>query len=103
MIRRPPRSTLFPYTTLFRSLRLYQYPSLSPPRGPSCFTQPHMEVSRSGPFVSAVGQASVRNCAASSARRTRAQILDDHAVIFSVPHVNEVQSQVEQVERESRF
>src|SRR2546422_2378587 len=24
MIRRPPRSTLFPYTTLFRSLRLYE-------------------------------------------------------------------------------
>src|SRR2546430_8920003 len=24
MIRRPPRSTLFPYTTLFRSLRLRQ-------------------------------------------------------------------------------
>src|SRR5258708_25033000 len=24
MIRRPPRSTLFPYTTLFRSLRLEQ-------------------------------------------------------------------------------
>src|SRR5256885_16607431 len=24
MIRRPPRSTLFPYTTLFRSLRLYR-------------------------------------------------------------------------------
>src|SRR3712207_7945850 len=24
MIRRPPRSTLFPYTTLFRSLRQYQ-------------------------------------------------------------------------------
>src|SRR2546425_10730079 len=23
MIRRPPRSTLFPYTTLFRSLRIY--------------------------------------------------------------------------------
>src|SRR3989442_11574174 len=72
------------------------------PRGPSCFTQPHIEVSRSGPFVSAVGQASVRNCAASSARRTRAQILDDHAVTFSVPHVNEVQPQVEQVERDER-
>src|SRR3712207_8983426 len=31
MIRRPPRSTLFPYTTLFRSLRPYgreQYSSL---------------------------------------------------------------------------
>src|SRR3989442_9296458 len=26
MIRRPPRSTLFPYTTLFRSLRLYVLP-----------------------------------------------------------------------------
>src|SRR3712207_9595972 len=24
MIRRPPRSTLFPYTTLFRSLRSYE-------------------------------------------------------------------------------
>src|SRR5436305_9314964 len=26
MIRRPPRSTLFPYTTLFRSTRLAPYP-----------------------------------------------------------------------------
>src|SRR3712207_8442806 len=25
MIRRPPRSTLFPYTTLFRSLRSFYY------------------------------------------------------------------------------
>src|SRR5258708_38640664 len=24
MIRRPPRSTLFPYTTLFRSMKIYQ-------------------------------------------------------------------------------
>src|SRR5260370_19918212 len=30
MIRRPPRSTLFPYTTLFRSLR---FGRLSQPRG----------------------------------------------------------------------
>src|SRR5256885_3899309 len=28
MIRRPPRSTLFPYTTLFRSLRADQVPHL---------------------------------------------------------------------------
>src|SRR3712207_8976183 len=27
MIRRPPRSTLFPYTTLFRSLAYYEHPS----------------------------------------------------------------------------
>src|SRR5260370_35965465 len=26
MIRRPPRSTLFPYTTLFRSLYIYLHP-----------------------------------------------------------------------------
>src|SRR5439155_23136166 len=28
MIRRPPRSTLFPYTTLFRSQRRYYFPVL---------------------------------------------------------------------------
>src|SRR2546427_7952669 len=34
MIRRPPRSTLFPYTTLFRSpLRGARLPRLSPDRG----------------------------------------------------------------------
>src|SRR2546422_3919416 len=29
MIRRPPRSTLFPYTTLFRSLRAFPDPAIS--------------------------------------------------------------------------
>src|SRR5256885_10275710 len=33
MIRRPPRSTLFPYTTLFRSLRWGTHRS---PRAPAC-------------------------------------------------------------------
>src|SRR2546429_5691239 len=34
MIRRPPRSTLFPYTTLFRSVSLYDSPSgVGEPRG----------------------------------------------------------------------
>src|SRR2546430_4034978 len=36
MIRRPPRSTLFPYTTLFRSLQMSpanQILILAPPRG----------------------------------------------------------------------
>src|SRR5256885_7218906 len=32
MIRRPPRSTLFPYTTLFRSLNLRKGTSTSRPR-----------------------------------------------------------------------
>src|SRR5438067_6357241 len=35
MIRRPPRSTLFPYTTLFRSLSLpRQYPARGLPQTP---------------------------------------------------------------------
>src|SRR5260370_16104218 len=37
MIRRPPRSTLFPYTTLFRSQRApgrFEPPAMAP--GPSC-------------------------------------------------------------------
>src|SRR5256885_5152167 len=34
MIRRPPRSTLFPYTTLFRSCRNSSPPKLRPP--PAC-------------------------------------------------------------------
>src|SRR3712207_7380728 len=34
MIRRPPRSTLFPYTTLFRSVSpLLRYAADHPPRG----------------------------------------------------------------------
>src|SRR5690349_24204925 len=33
MIRRPPRSTLFPYTTLFRSCRTRRRPSGRPGRG----------------------------------------------------------------------
>src|SRR3989442_7737548 len=33
MIRRPPRSTLFPYTTLFRSRRLRQHSQEPHPKG----------------------------------------------------------------------
>src|SRR5260221_9797490 len=32
MIRRPPRSTLFPYTTLFRSILLHEGPEVTPER-----------------------------------------------------------------------
>src|SRR5947209_12828705 len=32
MIRRPPRSTLFPYTTLFRSIRDQQFPNADLPK-----------------------------------------------------------------------
>src|SRR5260370_32246929 len=37
MIRRPPRSTLFPYTTLFRSLLLYLIGPKPAPRTCRCF------------------------------------------------------------------
>src|SRR5256885_12097746 len=35
MIRRPPRSTLFPYTTLFRSERVAVAARAAPARGPA--------------------------------------------------------------------
>src|SRR5947199_8132668 len=35
MLRRPPRSTLFPYTTLFRSLSTHESPFRSPVRASS--------------------------------------------------------------------
>src|SRR2546422_2142274 len=38
MIRRPPRSTLFPYTTLFRSVGSCRPISISPPRATDCVT-----------------------------------------------------------------
>src|SRR2546430_10852240 len=37
MIRRPPRSTLFPYTTLFRSMKHIQEGGRTPPPYPSIF------------------------------------------------------------------
>src|SRR5256884_9640499 len=36
MIRRPPRSTLFPYTTLFRSLWYFSGPAVVEPAGAIC-------------------------------------------------------------------
>src|SRR2546430_12563243 len=59
MIRRPPRSTLFPYTTLFRSpirlsgsllplvLRLSQLHHTSLPKAPSSFPSIRCRLSRS--------------------------------------------------------
>src|SRR5256885_9157504 len=39
MIRRPPRSTLFPYTTLFRSLYLLCHGGLHAEKGPRLYLQ----------------------------------------------------------------
>src|SRR3712207_8378914 len=44
MIRRPPRSTLFPYTTLFRSWRAVGSRRHSPEAGVAAMFGPHMGV-----------------------------------------------------------
>src|SRR5437016_10687550 len=41
MIRRPPRSTLFPYTTLFRSLRAWMHRPRTARSAPSCRSRCH--------------------------------------------------------------
>src|SRR5260370_25695194 len=52
MIRRPPRSTLFPYTTLFRSVRARRGPparraeSIRDGRGPPARRAPHAPCAR---------------------------------------------------------
>src|SRR2546427_9418065 len=43
MIRRPPRSTLFPYTTLFRSLNLRTWTYLQPPVHLNVFSRKALE------------------------------------------------------------
>src|SRR5687768_18024961 len=45
MLRRPPRSTLFPYTTLFRSVRQRV------PRSAALFAQPCLAVDRPVPIA----------------------------------------------------
>src|SRR2546429_1720886 len=51
MIRRPPRSTLFPYTTLFRSMEFdptdsYKEKYLSPPIGDGWFTFESFDINK---------------------------------------------------------
>src|SRR2546428_4942447 len=48
MIRRPPRSTLFPYTTLFRSHANAQYPVALPDGGADDTRQRHQGVGMCG-------------------------------------------------------
>src|SRR3712207_8614479 len=56
MIRRPPRSTLFPYTTLFRS-RPGETFSLNDHTGPRTTAQGYVEagVIQNGEFATAIG------------------------------------------------
>src|SRR3712207_7725426 len=77
MIRRPPRSTLFPYTTLFRSRR--RRGVVHPRAGPA---------GRAAPQLGGPGPAA-------PARRGGAAVRRDHAllaVVRSEEHTSELQS-----------
>src|SRR3712207_7237966 len=54
MIRRPPRSTLFPYTTLFRSLVQRRLGDVDEPRLHQSPQEPEQEGQQQGPDVGAV-------------------------------------------------
>src|SRR3712207_9276186 len=50
MIRRPPRSTLFPYTTLFRSPTPGTYQERGSPESKDCWNQSlHLDITASDP------------------------------------------------------
>src|SRR3712207_8946245 len=81
MIRRPPRSTLFPYTTLFRSQdrrpeRLSNFPSISQP--------PSSELWTSTLSVSSPGGSHYANCLSLSIKQ--------HIGSRSEEHTSELQS-----------
>src|SRR2546429_5431048 len=87
MIRRPPRSTLFPYTTLFRSHRSCPHAS----RGIGHETRPlHLE--------SASREHSVRSLTLASSHRDRALVgrgrSDIQPVVRSEEHTSELQSRL---------
>src|SRR2546422_8606426 len=48
MIRRPPRSTLFPYTTLFRSIDVFRRNSIAPHVVQEAPLNPAQELNRAG-------------------------------------------------------
>src|SRR2546427_6420431 len=75
MIRRPPRSTLFPYTTLFRSARERMMPRAIPQH--ACLAQPR-----------------ARRDNRRVAFRTRSAGVQHHKILFrSEEHTSELQSQ----------
>src|SRR3712207_7624441 len=73
MIRRPPRSTLVPYTTLFRSLQLHQ---LTPKNSRAARTPSHSAATSSGVLYTAkvartVAATPKRRCSGQDRKSTR--------------------------------
>src|SRR3712207_8385805 len=77
MIRRPPRSTLFPYTTLFRSPRM---------KFGGCFAAANV-ATRFTNVIGPRGVWSVNDC-----RVTRQPVLSSCCVMRSEEHTSELQS-----------
>src|SRR3712207_7950265 len=77
MIRRPPRSTLFPYTTLFRSYPAYQSPS-----------QASVRAEADGTYTVRVAAADI----GTGARTVLTQIAADALGVRSEEHTSELQS-----------
>src|SRR2546427_2682469 len=84
MIRRPPRSTLFPYTTLFRSL---------PTRRVSARRTPPCRSRRRGHWPSAAGRVHRRAGVGAAATRRRASARERDRPPRSEEHTSELQSQ----------
>src|SRR5256886_10109557 len=84
MIRRPPRSTLFPYTTLFRSLAPPDEPRSVPPgAGPRRTTAPNI------PSSSTIRPSPRRSMPTSSKATTQ----PERESVRSEEHTSELQSQ----------
>src|SRR3712207_7771411 len=83
MIRRPPRSTLFPYTTLFRSRVLFERVArpLADPRTPGAWYRGHRLVSFDGPTLDAPDDPAVERCFGRPADRESTRLNSSHANI----------------------
>src|SRR3712207_8947413 len=82
MIRRPPRSTLFPYTTLFRSLTQHVYSPALIILSPSVWNQLNDQEKQAFKEAAKVGAAAMRRKAAEDAENG----------VRSEEHTSELQS-----------
>src|SRR3712207_6969319 len=85
MIRRPPRSTLFPYTTLFRSEQVYSQMG----------QQPERQTCEAAQGLVAEGQKKVEEAQEGPIRDTLingAQLKVEHYEVRSEEHTSELQS-----------
>src|SRR2546426_8343175 len=78
MIRRPPRSTLFPYTTLFRSRRPS---SLAPARRGTCAMLPSEECSPGADHTPQVIWAAISTSSQPQVDRKSTRLNSSHLVI----------------------